>query len=34
VFLVYNHNVIDHELGGWQFGSNDLRPKVQYTVRY
>jgi hypothetical protein len=34
VFLVYNHNVIDHELGGWQFGSNDLRLKVQYTVRY
>ena len=34
VFLVYNHNAIDQELGGWQFGSNDLRLKVQYTVRY
>jgi hypothetical protein len=34
VFLVYNHNVIDDEGGGWRFASSDLRLKVQYTIRY
>jgi len=35
VFLVYNHNAREEDPdGGFRFASNDLRLKVQYTVRY